>query len=77
MIHFTDSTNHMPADEARPNWQWLQDRVDRLESRAALGTWLFDQLAELELAFAACVTVKSMQRDERRQLATDRNQQGA
>ncbi len=75
MIHFTDSTHPMPADEARPNWEWLQDRVDRLETRAALGAWVVEQLADLELAFAECMTVKSMQRDERKQLAKDREDQ--
>ena len=48
MIHFTDSTNAMPADEAKPNWSWLQGRVETLQTRAGFQAWVSTQLAELE-----------------------------
>ena len=72
MIHSPGSPNQMPADEARANWEWLQDRVQLLRGRDSLGNWLGDRLAELEVVFADCVTAKSLTADTRKELLSDR-----
>ena len=70
MMSTSGSSGAMPADEAKPNWSWLQEKIDaRLaESSAAaqLDNWLARDLELLEQEFAAYVTPKSLGRDLKR-----------
>ena len=74
MTSTNDSSGHMPTEETKPNWTWLQDRIaekkgaSRIEKSAVaeLDDWFDGQLAELEETFAEFVTAKSLTRDLKR-----------
>ncbi len=70
MTNTSDSSGARPTDEAKPNWSWLQDRIDATQAGSAaameLDDWLDRELSELEDAFAQFVTPKSLTRDLKR-----------
>ncbi len=74
MTSTNDSSGHMPTEETKPNWTWLQARIaekkgaSRIENSAVaeLDDWFDGQLAELEETFAQFVTAKSLTRDLKR-----------
>ncbi len=51
----------MPTDEARPNWSWLQEKMNT-NAVAELDQWMDSQLLDLEEEFAQFVTPKSLGR---------------
>ena len=51
----------MPTEEARPNWSWLQEKMDT-SAVAELDQWIDSQLKGLEEEFAQFVTPKSLGR---------------
>jgi hypothetical protein len=63
----SDSFGAMPTRENKPDWSWLQEKLDAANSEsrvvAELDRWLEQQLAELEEDFATYVTPKSRTRD--------------
>ena len=72
MTNYSDSAGAAPADEARPNWSWLQEKVPHA-SIAKLDLWLDRQLAELEENFAEFVTPKSRNRELRQEFSKSRS----
>lgn len=74
MTSTNDSSGHMPTEETKPSWTWLQARIaeknnaSRIEKSAVaeLDDWFDGQLAELEEKFAQFVTPKSLTRDLKR-----------
>ncbi len=74
MTSTNESSGAMPTDEAKPNWTWLQAKIDRRNDSAQTGKsaveelddWFDCQLAELEEAFSQFVTPKSLTRDLKR-----------
>lgn len=70
-IH-SDSTGARPADEARPNWSWLQERIDPT-STELFGTWLDSRLVEMEASFSDLITIRSRRRAQRSEFARDRS----
>ena len=61
-------TNHVAPN----HWSWLQERVELLQGRLALGEWIAEELMDLEAKYAELVTVKSLQRDASQHLARGR-----
>jgi hypothetical protein len=63
----SDSFGAIPTRENKPDWSWLQEKIDAANSDtravAELDEWLDQQLAELEEAFATYVTPKSLARE--------------
>ncbi|MCA9132147.1 MAG: hypothetical protein KDA45_03300 [Planctomycetales bacterium] len=72
MMNYSDSAGAMPADEAKPNWNWLQRRVDPASSEM-FDAWVDCQLAELEASFAEYMTDRSRSRAQRQQFASERD----
>ena len=74
MTSTNGSSGHMPTEETKPNWTWLQARIDekngasQLDKSAVteLDDWFECQLADLEQAFAQYITPKSLTRDLKR-----------
>jgi hypothetical protein len=67
MTFTSDSSGAMPTRENKPDWSWLQEKVEAAHSSsgavAELDQWLEQQLADLEEAFATYVTPKSLSRE--------------
>ena len=67
----SESAGPMPADEQRPSWQWLQERIDTKRDKNAgesteLGQWFDAELLCLEEELAGWITPRSKFRDDRR-----------
>lgn len=71
MTNHSGSAGSMPADEARPNWDWMQERLPA-SGREQFESWLVGELAEFEQHFARCVTPQSRQRALRAEFTQDR-----
>ena len=71
MTNHSGSAGSMPADEARPNWEWIRERIPA-SGRERYESWLLSELAELEAHFAKCITPKSRQRALRSDFSRDR-----
>jgi hypothetical protein len=71
MTEHSESANR-PANDARPNWEWLQARIPAGRTEQ-LGQWLANELASLEGLFAELVTVDSEKRAALGQLKRDRS----
>lgn len=72
MINPSESAGSTPTEEVKPNWNWLQDRLDAT-STAQLDEWLSVELEELEESFAELITKKSRERSLKDDLSKDRD----
>jgi hypothetical protein len=69
MTGHSDSTGACPAEEPKPDWNWLSSRVT---TTAELDEWIAGDLAILEAKFAEFITVRSRARDNRCQYGRGR-----
>lgn len=73
MTNTSDSSGSTPTDAARPDWSWLQAKLDAATAGtravAELDDWLDDRLSDLESTFASFVTRDSLTRDLKRSTA--------
>lgn len=65
MTSINDSSGSMPTEEAKPDWSWLQEKINATEM-TRLDDWLENELYELEEHFAEFVTAKSLSRSMQR-----------
>lgn len=75
MTNHSESAGSMPADETRPTWDWLQQRIPA-NSTEQFEQWLAAELESLEENFADLITSDSRKRELRRSLSRDSERSG-
>ncbi len=72
MTNFSNSAGSRPTDDAKPDWSWLQERVDQTPTEQ-LADWLQENLVALEDEFAELMTSNSRNRAAQADFVADRS----
>lgn len=65
MASHNGSASYLPADDSKPSWSWLQNRIVQKAETRGFSEWIDVQLNVLEADYEDLVTVDSLDAAER------------